>query len=748
MRALRATLALLASTAAAEALPAPDRASGEELWRELAPLATRPTTEHTQAQALPRVEGPFELDGHLDEAFWRRALIWELKYERKAKLNSPATQRTLFLAATDGEQLRLAFLALDDRIDLLRAPLTDRLSVNPAGDYVWVALTPLGDERSVYFLYLNARNVQADSFYEDGTEEDHQFDLSWDSGAYLGADHWAVEYRVPFKNLRFTPGAAWRIGAGRRQTREFAYFFWPLMIDPNESCFVCKYPAVRVETPDGEGGSLEAIPFGLAEVRQATDGSRQDEFRAGVDFKWRPSPSWVVDATLWPDFSQVESDELQLTSNVRFAPFVSERRPFFLERTDLFASPIDVAYTRSILDPDFGLRATGRVNRNTFALLSVQDTATLLTFPGVSGAERLLLEDRESLVTFASARRDIGSSKLALLFTDRDYSEGRNTVLSASSKIQLDKTWNLELQGVASRTRYPDRVAALFNQPTGAFEGLGSWARLEHKGREWTHSWTLEALDENLRADAGFLQQVDYQRLTVTEWWHNWVENGTLRDHGLFVEAFATRSGGRTRDWEVWVGADWTLRGETYLDIGWIEGEDTVTAGRLPYGRGLLLFSSSPTQWLSLSGRASYGTAIDYALELEAEQMSWTIAPEFALFDRLTISSTLREYQLSDGALLQRQRLVDVRAEFQITPRFGLRQIAQRDDAVYPDGRYRALDIPTRRRTTGYQSLLRYRISYGTVGYLGVYESRSEQTGSHAERDRGAFLKISYLWSR
>src|SRR5205823_2020407 len=116
-------------------------------------------------------------------------------------------------------------------------------------------------------------------------------------------------------------------------------------------------------------------------------GSRDTTKDAGVDLKWTPTANQAVDFTFNPDFSQVEADVAQITVNQRFAVFFPEKRPFFLEGFDLFDTPLQVAYTRTITDPAYGARTTGRLGKSAYTLLVTEDKGGGLTIiPGALGS--------------------------------------------------------------------------------------------------------------------------------------------------------------------------------------------------------------------------------------------------------------------------------------------------------------------------------------------------------------------------
>src|SRR5947207_11266602 len=130
------------------------------------------------------------------------------------------------------------------------------------------------------------------------------------------------------------------------------------------------------------GRNMQFIPYGVLRSFRALDtrdpavprfDHRDAEFHGGIDSKFVLHDNLVLDVTANPDFSQVESDEPQITVNQRFEVFFPERRPFFLENSDYFKTPIDLFFTRRIGDPQFGARLTGKVGPYSLGILATDD---------------------------------------------------------------------------------------------------------------------------------------------------------------------------------------------------------------------------------------------------------------------------------------------------------------------------------------------------------------------------------------
>ena len=179
--------------------------------------------------------------------------------------------------------------------------------------------------------------------------------------------------RVPFSSLRYPKGdpRTWRIMLYRNYPRDYRYQFFNVRLPRGGSCFICRGTTLEGLAGLPSGGHLVLAPYvtgrheGTAEDGPGTpwlsEGAKAD---GGLDLKWTPTASTAVDATVNPDFSQIESDVAQIGANERFALFFPEKRPFFLEGLELFATPIQAVYTRTVTAPALGSARDGKVRRH------------------------------------------------------------------------------------------------------------------------------------------------------------------------------------------------------------------------------------------------------------------------------------------------------------------------------------------------------------------------------------------------
>ena len=152
-------------------------------------------------------------------------------------------------------------------------------------------------------------------------------------------------------------------------------------------------------------------------------GSGTVKVEPGLDIRWAVTPNLSLNATANPDFSQVEADSAQLEVNTRFALFFPERRPFFLEGADFFATPIQAVFTRTVADPSGGLKLTGKSGTTGLGVFAAHDRVTNLLFP----SNQITRDTPLTINTVSSAfryRHDVGSaSYLACSTRDVKVSE-------------------------------------------------------------------------------------------------------------------------------------------------------------------------------------------------------------------------------------------------------------------------------------------------------------------------------------
>ena len=378
----------------------------------------------------------------------------------------PVSQRTEAYLGYDRKNLYVVFVCFDDptKVRARRARREDIL----ADDTVEVMLDTFHDQRRSYAFQANPLGVQWDAIWTESSQSDSTnhfdttFDTLWYSQGKVTDQGYVVWMAIPFRSLRFAtlPQQSWGIILYRGIVRENEDSFWPAISSKLEGRLD---RAVTAEGMEGisPGRNIQLIPYGLFNSFRALNtndplaphfDNRAAGGKIGLDAKFILHDSLVLDVAANPDFSQVESDDPQVTVNQRFEVFFPEKRPFFIENSDYFRTPIDLLFTRRIVDPDFGARLSGRLGHYGLGLLVADDKAPgELALPGDP-----LFGKRAEFVIGRLDRDIFRQSSLGAIYTDRELDGSFNRVGGIDTRLKFSNTWTGTLQGVVSSTRNLD----------------------------------------------------------------------------------------------------------------------------------------------------------------------------------------------------------------------------------------------------------------------------------------------------
>jgi hypothetical protein len=373
-------------------------------------------------------------------------------------------------------------------------------------------LDPNGDGQSLYFIAANPLGIQGDTRISPNNE-DVGFNLIYKSEGRITDTGYQVEMAIPFKSLRFPNKdvQTWRATFWITHPRESRNTYSWAAISRDNPCWSCQFGTLNGISGVKSGKNLEILPaFTGAQAGALNDlenpASGFDSGRINVEpslnVKYGITSELTLDATINPDFSQIESDVAQIDVNSTFALFFPERRPFFQEGADLFNTEIQTVYTRSINDPILANKLTGRFGATNIAYIGARDNTSPLLLP---------FEESSSLV---SAGLDEG---------------GAGTTMGVDGALRFWKNYRLRGQFVASRTAEPDDAGLsdgledlTFDDGahTAALDGEAYWghafsARLDRDARYWNFEIEYEERSPTFRADNGFVRQNDSREFFV-----------------------------------------------------------------------------------------------------------------------------------------------------------------------------------------------------------------------------------------
>jgi hypothetical protein len=453
--------------------------------------------------------------------------------QREPTDGAPASQRTEVYLGYDQRALYAVFLAFDTDPSQIRANLASRENIS-GDDTVELTIDTFNDQRTAYTFRVTPLGVQWDARWTEGFSNRAGFDTTWeavwDSDGEVNEQGYMVRIRVPLRGLRFpaVQDQVWRVQASRQIPRLSEESFWPpysIAIDGrlNQTALLT---GIRNVEP---GSNTQIIPFVFARDVEALDlrapggplMASDKEYDVGVDAKFVFNDSWVLDLTLNPDFSQVESDEPQVTVNERFEVQYPERRPFFVENADFFATDSILLFTRRIVDPEMGMRFTGRSGPWGFGTILINDEA-----PGLNRAATDPLRGEKATIGVVRAYRDLqGQDRIGMLLTDRELAEGYNRVLSVDGKFRINTNWVTNLEFIGTDT-----------EPTfGGAEltGIQRNIRVDRVGRGYNTHFHFVDTDADFRTQLGFQNRFFKSDISGIHWRNDYQfypENSSLNN--------------------------------------------------------------------------------------------------------------------------------------------------------------------------------------------------------------------------
>ncbi|MFW5973566.1 MAG: DUF5916 domain-containing protein, partial [Bacteroidota bacterium] len=448
---LVSTVALLAALfSPAESVA--QAADSEEVWVP----AYLPTIQ------VPPVATPIKIDGRIEAAEWSSAARTTSFTEVEPGDQTEPSVVTEAFITYDERHLYVAFRAFD-RPSAVRASLRNRDEVY-ADDWVGIILDPYGDATRAYEIFANPLGIQFDLLWSQ-QGEDIGFDLIYHSDGRMTDNGYEVEFAIPFKSLRFPQREIhdWRVTFIRNHPRSSRHLYSWAAVSRDNPCMLCQLGTIGGMSGIESGRTMEAIPavVGVQSSRLSDSdmpGSMEHgrvSLEPSLNLRYSLSSTLSAEATLNPDFSQVESDAAQIDVNETFALFFPERRPFFQEGSEMFKSFIDVVYTRSINSPITAAKLTGQPGRMSVGLITAVDERTPIFIPGEEWSG--FAEAGRSFSTIARGRYSFGgNSFVGGVVSDRRYEQsGSGTEVGIDGQMQFLTNYRLFGQFVLSHSVEP-----------------------------------------------------------------------------------------------------------------------------------------------------------------------------------------------------------------------------------------------------------------------------------------------------
>jgi len=713
--------------------------------------------------AVTRAVSAVRIDGVLDEEAWLRATLVPLDYEWMPGENVAPPVKTDGLVTYDDRNLYIAFRAYDPDPAAIRAHLMDRDSINTfvQDDHVLMMIDPFNDERRGFQFRVNPLGVQADAVFSDVDGiEDFSWDAIWDAAARITTEGYEVEVAIPLNQLRFPPSAepmTWGLNLERNYPRRLRHRLSSSRRDRNSACVLCQINKATGFENLQPGRNVELDPTVTAvrtdarpDVPEGPLERTNQDLEPGVSLRWGVTPNVSLNATVNPDFSQVEADVAQLAVNERFALSYPEKRPFFLEGIDYFATPINAVFTRTVVDPSWGGKVTTKSGRNLAGAFVTRDRVNSLILPANESSSAASLDD-DVTGSVLRYRRDVGTgSTLGVLYAGREATGYHNRVGGLDGFFRLTRTDSVTFQYLRSDTQYPDEVVRQHGQPDGAFAGNALTAEYLHAGRDWFWHAVYEDMDDRFRADSGFVPQVDVRNLigevARTVWGDpdDWYTQLNVGGYALRSEDHDGRLTGQD------AGVNARVAGPLQTALGVVYTRSQLRFGGVLHDgldRFDFNFQVQPSGAWRVTLNGTYGDSVDFANNRPATILQLRPAVELKLGRHVNaqLDHTLRTLSTESDRIF-RADLTQVRLVYQFSVRSFVRGILQYQRLAREPDMF-AAPVAPEARTLFTQFLYSYKLNPQTVLFLGYSDNRlGMQAFELTQTDRTFFVKIGYAW--
>jgi hypothetical protein len=675
--------------------------------------------------------------------------------QKEPKDGEPVSQPTeAYLGYTD-KNFYAVFLAFDTQPRKLRARMLRRELIDD-DDQVGLWLDTFQDHRHAYTFYANPYGIQQDGLWAENQGGDNTFDTVWHTYAKITGNGYMVLIEIPFKSLRFKRAAAvnWGVILIRVIPRNSEHSYFPRNTTKVQG-MLTQEGALNGFQEISPGRNMQFIPYASVGAFRALDerdpagdrfSGKHVQPKAGLDSKIVIKDSLVLDATINPDFGQIESDDPQVTVNQRFEVFFPEKRPFFQENSNFFQTPLSLVFTRRIADPLYGVRLTGKAGPWAIGTMLANDRS-----PGRSVIDTDPLSGQNAYFGILRINRELGNNNsIGMIYTDRELHTapnsfcvslrcdvGYNRVGGLDTQLKFGQNWQVNAQAVTSETRFSDgtRIA-----------GPAYQVYAERTSRLLEYNIMYQDIAPGFDTESGFVNRTDYRRFSNFAAIVFHPEGKVLTAHGprLFQFSMWDHNGTRLTH-QFNPGYEWQFPRNSELNIAafWeherLRPEDfsTLAANRdYAHITGAVELRTQYFKWINLEAEADWGTATNFVPRSGPPVLGYQNTGFVRAIVRptkgLTVENTYLWTRLLDqdtGLNIFNNHILRSKWNYQFTKEFSLRMIGQYVTTIANPG---FTTLQTTKNFNG-DVLFTYLLNPGTAIYVG-YNSNLQNLDPSLQR--------------
>lgn len=725
---------------------------------------TQTTSSKVTQLAIPHTTLTATIDGDLSDEIWDAALPISLDIVNSPYDNAPSPVKTAAKIIENGDFLYISFIAQDPNPEKIVAALANRDS-RWSDELVGIKLDTANNRRLNYSFLVNPFGVQHDEVYNEMTGDNNRaWDGIWHSFGKITESGYQVEMAVPFHALNFEQSdveKTWAFELIRVYRRDTSLRISHVPLDKNNNCWLCQYPEmVGFETASADK-NLTLTPSFVAGKSQnrdifAEEPKWQDDsnIEPGLDVRWAIDSNNLLNVTLNPDFSTIETDGGQLQVNQLDALFYEEKRPFFMENAEYFKSNFDLVYTRNIHSPDYGAKFTGANKKHTYGIFLTNDAETNYILPGNTGSS-LYTSVKESHSSAAKYRYDVSDDfSVGVINTIRANSDYHNIVTGIDSKFRFDESNSILAQIVHADTKNSSPELARETDQSDYAVKLD----LVHESEFWEISGQHQQIGKNFRADLGYMPKADYRQTKIevarvfygneNTFWSN--ASIDFDVHGDYSESGKQLSKGFL--------TSAAINGPmlSYLEINFQKVDKIGTPdikGELdgtPYfdeHKTEVFGFMNPTADLYIEGALGKGNKIDYANNRLGDYKELWSKVVYNMTKHLEFDFSFNYGEL-DADNKGRNGYIEQVADARISYQFDVRSYLKLNLNYYDIEFEPSTSFKTRDKYLTTQLIYAYKLNPQTVFYIGYSDNsyRDDQLKTLTRSERTVFTKVSYAW--
>ncbi|HEY6865728.1 MAG TPA: DUF5916 domain-containing protein [Candidatus Eisenbacteria bacterium] len=598
---------------------------------------------------VTRLEGTLRIDGRLDEPDWQRATPltdFRLIFVREGEAPSESTDVRVLV---DDRRIYFGIRCGAHGRGGIRASLAPRDQILD-DDLVTIQLDTYRDFHRAYVFGVNPYAVQFDGIL-DGGDVSADWDGVWDAEATRDSAGWSAEIAVPLRTMRFPShgDGVWGLWIRRQITRNDEICSYPLWRQAEQGDIMLQAADLTGLEGLRGGGRLEIEPYAASQVTSQrgpgeppgalTPWASSHDNETGGDVKLAITSTLVANATINPDYSQIEADALQIDVNQRYPLYYPEKRPFFLEGAETFTTPIDLVYTRRMADPAYGVRLVGKTGPWRLGLIGVRDdgggsqdgigwgSTDEPSRPGYVGVARATFDigSKSSVGVLLTGRRTDGYAGAVPAGGPGAVSDGGgNAVAAADANLRLAQNLFFTGQLGASATRSDSLPYAGGTTSTHVTDGAYQ-AELKFADGTTEIEMLGSYLGPEFRAETGFLQQVDRRRAEMQADVMFRPQNAVLRTIQPIVDGYVLHDHtGTLQEWYASPMIDWEFQRQTHAHTMYVRKRERWFDQLYDQNRYILNLDNSYVRALALGFQSEVGDGIYYGATPAESYLGWT----------------------------------------------------------------------------------------------------------------------------